>query len=126
MARTPLEGDVGHDLPDVLSIEAARVRYPTPLRRYVGKELVETAEAVELLVRTTAALPIRGITPVLFIGKAVVPDYHIAGANLYRFFLFDFERVASGAPIALGWPYAPKSARLTNFRYKIRGNLPVA
>src|SRR5437588_4916494 len=106
--------DAGHNLPAILSIEAARIRYDPPRSRYIGNELVKSREAVELLVRTASALPARAITPALFIGDTVVSDYELAGPNLYRFFLFDFERVPLGAPIALGWPFAPRSVRLTN------------
>jgi hypothetical protein len=109
-----------------VSVEASRVRYDPPRRHYIGKESVEIREGVELLVRTAAPLPVLAITPVLFIGDIVVSDYKVAGPNLYKFFLFDLERITPGAPIALGWPYAPGSALPTNFRFEIPRNPAIA
>src|SRR5690242_421852 len=95
-------GGAGLTLPAIVSVEASRVRYDPPRRHYVGQQALEVREGIELLVRTAAALPIRALTPALFIGDAVVSDYEVAGKNLYRFFLFDFERITPGAPIAFG------------------------
>jgi hypothetical protein len=36
----------------------------------------------------------------------------------YRFFLFDLKRVSIGAPISLGWPYAPQAKIPTKFRFE--------
>jgi hypothetical protein len=118
--------NIGHNLPAIVSVEASRVRYDPPRRHYVGKELMEIREGIELLVRTAAPLPVRAITPVLFIGDTVVSDYEVAGPNLYRFFLFDLERITLGAPIALGWPFAPRAIRPTSFRFEIPRNSPLA
>jgi hypothetical protein len=118
--------NMGNDLPAIVSVEASRVRYDPPHRFYVGAEPVEVSDAVELLVRTAAALPVRAISPVLFIGETVIADYEVVGANLYRFFVFNLERVLPGAPIGIGWPFAPLTARPTNFRFQIPGNRPVA
>jgi hypothetical protein len=117
---------VRHELPAVLSVEASRVRYDPPRRYYVGKELREIREGVEILVRTAEPLPVRAISPALFIGDTIVGDYEVAGPSLYRFFLFDLARVTLGAPIALGWPFAPRVARPTNFTLQIPGSPLVA
>jgi len=115
-----------NDLPAVVSVEASRVRYDPPRQFYVGAQPVQVSDAVELLIRTTAALPVRAISPVLFIGDTVIADYEVAGANLYRFFVFNLERALPGSPISIGWPFAPRTARLTDFRFQIPGNLPIA
>jgi hypothetical protein len=117
MARRTVP-QVRHELPAVLSVEASRVRYDPPRRYYAGKELREIREGVEILVRTAEPLPVRAISPVLFIGDTIVGDYEVAGPSLYRFFLFDLA-LAPGAPIALGWPFAPRRARPTNFTLSI-------
>lgn len=119
--------NVDNELPAIVNVQASRARYDPPRRIFVGRELVEVRDAIELLVRTSAALPIRNVSPVLFIGDMAITDYETAGTNLYRFLIFtNPERLVSGTPIALGWPYAPRSARTSNFRFQIPGNLPVA
>jgi hypothetical protein len=115
------------ELPSIANVQASRARYDPPRAIFIGRELVQVRDAIELLVRTTAALPVRDVSPVLFIGETAVADYETAGQNLYRFFVFtNPERLVQGAPIAIGWPYAPRSARLSNFRFQILGNPPVA
>ena len=118
--------ELENDLPAIVNIEASRVRYDPPRRFYVGAQSVQISDAVELLVRTAAALPVRAISPVLFIGDTVIADYDTAGINLYRFYVFNLERVMPGAPIGIGWPFAPNTARLTKFRFQIPGNFPVS
>jgi hypothetical protein len=118
--------NVRNELPAIVGVEASRVRYNPPRRFYVGRDAVEVRDAVELLVRTAAALPIRDITPVLFIGETAISDYETVSANLYRFFVFNLDRIAVGAPIGIGWPYAPTSVRMTQFRFQIPRNLPIS
>lgn len=119
--------NVKNDLPAIVGVEASRVQYNPPRRIYKGRDLVEVRDAVELLVRTSADLPVRNVSPVLFIGDTAIADYERAGANLYRFYIFfDLERVVLGAPIGIGWPYAPAAARMTNFRFQIPRNPPIA
>jgi hypothetical protein len=109
-------------LPDVLGVEAARVRFPQPRLHYVGPQPVEIREAVELLVRTVDEFPIlRALSPALFVGETAIPEYERAGKNLYRFFAFDFQRLQEGAPISIGWPQFPQRKLRTTFRYHLRG-----
>lgn len=127
MAQVPSPPpNIKNSLPAIVSVEASRVRYDPPRRHYVGKDSVEIRDGVELLVRTTAPLPVLAITPVLFIGDTIISDYKVVAPNLYRFFLFDVERITPGAPIALGWPFAPRTIQPTNFRFEIPRNFPVA
>jgi hypothetical protein len=125
MARQTVS-QIKHELPGVLGVEASRVHYDPPRRYYVGKEIRETPEGIQILVRTAEPFPIGAISPVLFIGDVIVADYEVAGPMLYRFLLFDPVRVTLGAPIALGWPFAPRGARPTNFSLQIPGSTPVA
>jgi hypothetical protein len=112
-------------LPAIVSVEASRVKYDPPRRFYEGREPIEVRDGVELLVQTAAALPVRAVSPVLFIGETAIDEYEVAGANLYRFFVFNLQRVQPGAAISIGWPFARQMARQTNFRFQIPGNLPV-
>lgn len=125
--RSPnVPGRAPWGLPEVLGVEAARVRYPQPRLHYVGPQPVEVREAVELLVRTADEFPIlRTLSPALFVGETAVPEYNRVGKNLYRFFAFDLRRLKEGAPISIGWPQSPQRKVRTKFRYHLRGEARV-
>jgi hypothetical protein len=108
-------------LPEVVGVQAARVRYSEPKIRFVGRKMTEWREAVELLVRTAGEFPVRAISPALFIGDQMISDYEPAGINQYRFFAFDLEKLKEGAPIYIGWPQFPATKRNTRFSFKITG-----
>jgi hypothetical protein len=112
-------------LPRVLGVEFRPVTYPEPRIYYVGRERRQTSEAVEILVRTAAPLPIRALSPVIFVGERVVADYDEAGPNLYRYLAFDPRTLAPNAPLSLGWPGRPPATRVAlDARY--RPSSPVA
>ena len=99
-------------LPQVLGVEFRPVTYPEPRAYYVGRERRQTSEAVEIMVRTAAPLPIRAISPVIFVGDRPIADYETAGPNLYRYLAFDPRALVSGAPVFLGWPGRPPASRI--------------
>jgi hypothetical protein len=105
-------------LPGVVGVQATQVHYDPPRRHFAGRDMVLVREAIELLVQTTFSLPNVGVTPVIYIGDVPVSKYEPAGSNLYRFFLFDTKRVSVGAPIFIGWPYAPTAKVPTDFRFQ--------
>lgn len=104
--------------PRVLAVESRRVTYREPRVYWDGPEPRRASGAVELLVRTSAALPIRGLTPVLLVGEVPVGECRQAGENLYRYFAYDVERLRPGAPISFGWPQHPRLRVATPFRYQ--------
>ena len=106
-------------------MEIKRVRFDPPLRFYSEGRLVSMSAAIELLVRTAAALPILDVPPVLFVGEVRVDDGAMVGPNAYRFRAFDIERLRRGAPISLGWPYAPATKVPSRFVFELP-DLPVA
>jgi hypothetical protein len=106
------------DLPEVVGVEARRMRYREPRIYFAGRERREAREGVEILVRTSGPLPVLDLTPVLFVGEVQIPRYEPAGPSLYRFYDFEPERLQEGAPVALGWPYAPDRKTPTRFRYQ--------
>jgi hypothetical protein len=108
-------------LPKVLSIKAVRVRYKKPKVYSVGRKTREAPEAVELLVQTSGPLPVRALSPALFVGDLVLTDYEPAGDNLYRFYAFAPADLKQGAPISFGWPQFPDRLVKTAFRYKVTG-----
>jgi hypothetical protein len=106
-------------LPDILSVRAARVRYQQPIVYYAGRDRRETREAVEIVVQTSAELPIADVSPALFVGDVPLPEYNGMGPNQYKFYAFEFQKLEEGAPIALGWPELPRQKVMTNFRYQL-------
>ena len=89
---------------------------PVPLRGAAGvlrgPERRQTSEAVEIMVRTAAPLPIRALSPVIFVGDVPVEDYEVAGLNLYRYVAFDPRALVGGAPVSLGWPGESAATRI--------------
>lgn len=106
-------------LPQVLSVEVRRAVYREPRIYWVGTEDKRARQAVELQVRTSASLPIRALSPVLFVGDVPVTECQQAGKNLYRYFAYDVERLRPGAPISLGWPGRARPRATTRFRYQL-------
>lgn len=113
-------------LPAVTGVEIRRVRFDQPKRFYSQGRLVEAQDAVELLIRTNGPLPVRDLTPVIFIGDTPVDEYQQIDVNFYRFFAYEFERLTAGASISLGWPYAPESKIPSNFHFDLPLGLPVS
>ena len=112
-------------LPGVTSVQMRRVRFDPPIRFYRDGRLTAAGEAIELLVETTAALPIRDLTPAIFVGDVPVTHYDLVGANQYRFRAFDVDQLQRGARISIGWPFAPQSRIPTPFVFD-PGAFPVA
>jgi hypothetical protein len=80
-------------------------------------------DGLELLIQLTHSLPVRALSPALYVGNTPIADYELAGPNLYRFFVIDPGSLEPGAAISLGWPQLPDMKRnLSNFRFQIRGN----
>lgn len=110
-------------LPNIVNIEAKRVRYDPPKQFWVNRQVLEVRDGMELLVQLTDALPSRAMSPALFVGDTSISDYEIAGHHLYRFFVIDPTALQPGANISLGWPQLPDIKRnMSNFRFQIREN----
>src|SRR5262245_31893524 len=116
------DGDDLWLLPQVRDISVELVRYREPRTYYVGIELRQALGGAEFLVRTAAPLPIRALSPALFVGEVPVLRYTTLGLLVYRFVGFDLTRYRPGAPLSLGWPDYPESRVETPFRYTIGGS----
>ena len=62
-------------LPRVLEVEFRPVKYEAPRPYYVGRERRQTSDALEIMVRTSAPLPVRALSPVIYVGEVPVADY---------------------------------------------------
>ena len=126
MAQTTPRGefrprDLWH-LPEILSIEASKVKYPQPRLYYTGPRPVLAREAVEILVRTAGPFPVRAWSPAIFVGEVAIVEYETVRSNLYRFLAYDITSLREGAPISLGWPQLPKQKVKTRFVYRLGGS----
>ena len=113
------------NLPEVTAVEITRIRFDPALRFYREGRLVSASVAIELLVRTSATLPVLDVPPILFVGDVKVDDSALVGQNAYRFRAYDIERLTRGARISLGWPYAPETKIPSRFVFEPPG-FPVA
>ena len=108
-------------LPEILGVEAVRMRYDRPRVYYADRQRREAREGVEIMVRTSRDFQIADVMPVLFVGETPIVEYVGVSPNLYRFFAFEFQKLQEGAPISLGWLHSPERKVRSNFVYQVRG-----
>jgi hypothetical protein len=117
-------------LPRIVNVETRLASYPVPKIFYVGTERREVRQAVEITVQTDGPVPVRAISPVLFVGSTQVAEGEIVGENRYKFYAIEPAQLQSGAAIAFGWPGADlgvdaasalAQAVATSFRYSPGG-----
>jgi hypothetical protein len=105
-------------LPRIVKLRIERVRYTRPRRHVQAGRIVEIPEGVEIFVETAAEVPIRALSPALYIGTTEVAENERVGERQYRFFVLDESSLGDGSPIALGWAGVPGRRVRTSFRYR--------
>jgi hypothetical protein len=106
-------------LPAVDGLDIEWVRYRTPRRRTVGGRTLEVGEAIEIVVRTDGPIPVRALSPALFVGDVQVAENAREDDTTYRFFAD--EELPPDAPIVLGWvgqPPPPEHRAAAGYRYR--------
>jgi hypothetical protein len=106
-------------LPGVISIMTRAVRYVVPRIFYVGAERREVRDAVEITVHTEGPLPVRALSPALWVGDVPVHEMEAVARYQYRFYALEPGKLSEGAPLALGWAHHPPAARVTT-RHRLR------
>ncbi len=106
-------------LPKILSAEVVRVTYKNPVLRYSRAKKLKHKKGVEIMVRTDGPLPERAVSPVLRIGTVIIDDYEFVEKNLYRFYVFNFEKLEEGAEIELIWPPGKEDLEDEKIIYRI-------
>jgi hypothetical protein len=104
-------------LPDIKSLKIEHVDYDPPRKHVVHGEVVEFVEGIEILVETDGAIPVRALSPALYVGPVVVAENECLTERKYRFFVLGEDELPEGAPISLGWVGAPAPSGRTKFRY---------
>lgn len=106
-------------LPNIKALKIERMRYRTARKHVVAGKVVELDEGIEIVVQTDAEIPMRALSPALYVGSTEVAENERVTATSYRFFVLDEEALRAGAPITLGWVghSAPKTR--SKFRYQV-------
>lgn len=110
-------------LPALKGVRSVRVRYRTPRRHLIDGKPVEIDEGVELQIQTDGEIPIRALSPAIFVGDAQIAENVTVDATSHRFFVADEQALRDGDEIRLGWvgqppPAAPAAADAKGFRYE--------
>ena len=107
-------------LPKIKVLKIERVRYRAPRKHMVGGRQVVLEEGVEILVQTDGKIPIRALSPALFIGSVEVVENEQVDANRHRFFVLDEATLRPGDSITLGWVgHEPQKSDGRVFRYDV-------
>lgn len=115
------------DLPNILMIRISRVRFEPPELEYFQSSLSEYDQAIEFMVETDGAVPVRAYGPALFVGDVEVNHSEYRGGTTWRFLCFEPDGLQPGAPIRWGWMKDPETERLrTQFRYEVDGETTTA
>lgn len=109
-------------LPAIESLSIERVGYREARRHVVSGKVVERSESVEITIQTTGEIPIRALSPALYVGNAEVVENEQLDTTSYRFFVIDEGALKDGAPIQLGWVGHPPRRARTRFRYQRPGD----
>ena len=105
-------------LPKISKLQIDRVTYSTPRRHVAGGRVVEFYDCIEILVQTDNDIPIRALSPALYVGNIEVAENERVSKGHYRFFVFDEEKLKDGAAISLGWASVTGKRARTKFKYR--------
>ena len=105
-------------LPKIRRIAIERRRYDPPRRHAIAGAIVEVTQGTEIIVETTEAIPMRALSPALYVGGVEVAENEQVDATTLRFFVADERALRAGAPIVLGWAGHPPSTTRSSHRYE--------
>lgn len=100
------------DLPRPLSVTARLTRFEPPERRNFESSLPQLPRTVEFLVETDAPIPVRALSPVLYVGDVPVTEVVADDDTHYRFIALQPTSLRRGEPVTLGWSGQPSSDRI--------------
>lgn len=106
-------------LPNIETLTIERVQYRPARKHVVAGKVVEFSEGIEIVVQTDGEIPIRALSPALYVGDAELAENERVSATSYRFFVLDEDALRVGAPITLGWIGLRPPEGRSKFRYDV-------
>src|ERR671921_428997 len=95
-------------LPTIVDISIRSISYQAPKLRFFQSQFAKYNKAVEFLVKTNDPIPIRALSPALYVDDTEIIEGETVEKNLTRFLAFDIDKLQQGAPILFGWQGDPK------------------
>lgn len=106
-------------LPQIKDIKIKLIPYKPPKLRYFKSSFSKYSKAIEFTVLTDGPIPVRALSPVLYVGKIPVIEGGAIKENVYRFLAFETDKLKDNEPIYFGWHGDPEELRTkTKFTYK--------
>lgn len=106
-------------LPQIKEIMIKEIPYNHPKLRYFKSSSSKYSKAIEFTVTTDGAIPVRALSPVLYVGKIPIIEGGAIKENIYRFLAFETNEFKDNEPIYFGWYGDQEGLRIkTNFTYK--------
>lgn len=92
-----------HRLPRILRVSTTRAAFDPPPRRNFDSALAPVPDTVEFLIETDGPIPVRALSPVLYVGDTPVTEVSADDDRHYRFVALRPASLRDGAPLVLGW-----------------------
>ena len=98
----PRDGRSSTVLPEIVEVTTRRVDVRRR-RRHVRSDVPDLDGTVEFLVETDGPIPIRALSPVLYVGDVPVTEVMAEDDTHYRFVTLFPEQLQESATIEIGW-----------------------
>lgn len=110
------------ELPEITDVRVKYARYQPRATRNFTNPIGAVEDAVEIVVSLQSPVPIRAMSPVLWVGGERLTESEAVGkeGKQIRFWSFSRAKLRSGAPIAISWldDAQPKTQRRAKFTYR--------
>lgn len=112
------------EIPEITDVTIRAAQYKPRAPQHFDHPMATVKNAVEIIVSLASPMPIRAMSPVLWVGSQRLTESEVADKNgkKMRFWSFHPDKLQSGAPIKLLWMNENKQAAITQkkpqFTYK--------
>lgn len=125
----PIQAERGPEweMPSIMDVQIRRARFTPRAPRHFDSPLAAVEDAVEITVTVDGAIPIRALSPVLWVGSQVLTESEAVGTDgrTLRFWAVDQARLRDGAAMSLAWMTdPPPTVRDTDRRFTYRAPQP--
>ena len=93
------------ELPEIKDVKIRSAQFKPRAPQHFAHPLAAVKDAVEIVVSLASPVPIRALSPVLWVGGQRLTESELAdkGGKKMRFWSFDPATLRSGAPIRMSW-----------------------